>query len=107
MSIRKKCPCDMDGICPYEDMHSGYMNGCEYWCGAEEPQDDPGTWEDETDQLEDAKRVLRVLRSAQNNLLSVMFDVDDNRNLERALTLIGDKMDDISNYYGLPIASEQ
>ena len=45
MSLRKNCPCDIDGICPYEDMHSGYMNSCEYWCGADEPQDNWDTWE--------------------------------------------------------------
>lgn len=47
MSIRKNCPCDIDGVCPYEDMHSGYFGSCEYWCGAEEPQDTPETWEDD------------------------------------------------------------
>lgn len=47
MSIRRCCPCDTDGICPYEDMHSGYFGSCEYWCGAEEPQDDPECWEDD------------------------------------------------------------
>lgn len=40
MSLRRNCPCDLDGICPYENMHSGYMNSCEYWCGADEPDDD-------------------------------------------------------------------
>ena len=41
MSLAKTTPCDIDGICPYADMHSGYMNSCDYWCGAEEPEDDP------------------------------------------------------------------
>ena len=41
MSLRSNCPCDVEGICPYEDMHSGYMNSCEYWCGTGEPQDYP------------------------------------------------------------------
>ena len=45
MSLRSNCPCDVDGICPYEDMHSGYMNSCEWWCGADEPQDDPDGWD--------------------------------------------------------------
>lgn len=39
MSLRRETPCDIDGICPYADMHSGYMNSCEYWCGDEEPED--------------------------------------------------------------------
>ena len=44
-TIKRVCPCDIDGICPYADMHSGYMGSCEYWCGAEEPQDEPGRWD--------------------------------------------------------------
>ena len=40
MSLRKETACDF-GPCPYADMHSGYMNSCEYWCGSEEPQDYP------------------------------------------------------------------
>ena len=47
MSIRKNTPCDLDGVCPYEDMHSGYFNSCEYWCGADEPQDNPALWSEE------------------------------------------------------------
>ena len=47
MSIRNNCPCDIDGVCPYEDMHSGYFGSCEYWCGSIEPQDDPESWEPE------------------------------------------------------------
>ncbi len=42
MSLRKDTPCDVDGICPYE---SGEYCSCEYWCGADEPQDDPEEWE--------------------------------------------------------------
>lgn len=57
--------------------------------------------------MEDAIRVLRLLRGAQDDLLSVMFDLDDNTKLEAALTLIGDTMDGISAEYGLPIMSEQ
>ena len=43
MSIRRDCPCDLDGVCPYE---SGEYCSCEYWCGADEPQDDPEDWEE-------------------------------------------------------------
>lgn len=50
MSLRKMTPCDCDGICPYEDMHSGYMNSCEYYCGADEPADDPADWYDEEEE---------------------------------------------------------
>ena len=44
MSLRRYTPCDIDGICPYE---AEYSRDCEYWCGAEEPQDDPDIWEEE------------------------------------------------------------
>lgn len=43
MSLRKNTPCDLDGICPYE---SGEYCSCEYWCGADEPQDNPEDWEE-------------------------------------------------------------
>lgn len=49
MSLRQHTPCDdyigQDGFhhCPYAD-DGDYVN-CEYWCGAEEPQDDPEIWE--------------------------------------------------------------
>lgn len=36
MSLRQCTPCDFDGICPYESESEG---SCEYWCGADEPQD--------------------------------------------------------------------
>ena len=61
-------------------------------------------WENGKD---DAKRALLRLREAQDNLLSVMFDLDDNSALEQALTLIGDTMDGISACWNLPIMSEQ
>lgn len=44
MALRKCTPCDCDGICPYDAQYSG---DCEYWCGSEEPQDDPDLWEDD------------------------------------------------------------
>lgn len=43
MSIKINCPCDIDGVCPYEAENRG---DCEYWCGAEEPQDDPEVWDE-------------------------------------------------------------
>lgn len=42
MSLRRETPCDFDGVCPYE---SGEYCSCEYWCGADEPQDYPEAWE--------------------------------------------------------------
>ena len=44
MSIRRECPCDIDGICPYE---SESWRTCEYWCGSDEPSDYPDIWEEE------------------------------------------------------------
>lgn len=49
MSLRQKTPCDE--IDPFTGMtECPYANGnqhvdCEYWCGAEEPQDDYGEGE--------------------------------------------------------------
>lgn len=43
MSLRCSTPCDF-GECPY---NAEYNRDCEYWCGADEPQDDPEIWDDE------------------------------------------------------------
>ena len=45
MSIRKQTPCDF-GECPY---NAQYNRDCEYWCGCDEPQDDPD-WDDDDPQ---------------------------------------------------------
>lgn len=42
MSLRCSTPCDF-GECPY---NAEYSRDCEYWCGADEPQDDPEIWEE-------------------------------------------------------------
>ena len=42
MTIRLETPCD-HGPCPYE---AEYWRDCEYWCGSEEPEDDPSEYED-------------------------------------------------------------
>lgn len=49
MSLRMQTPCDCDGICPYMFNDGDYVN-CEYWCGAEEPQDNPEDWGDYEDE---------------------------------------------------------
>ena len=41
MSLRRETPCDF-GPCPYD---SETNNSCEYWCGADEPEDNPAEWE--------------------------------------------------------------
>lgn len=38
MSIKLTCPCDIDGVCPYD---AQYSRDCEYFCGADEPDDYP------------------------------------------------------------------
>ena len=50
MSLRKWTPCDEPDLeghhhCPYAD-DGDYVN-CEYWCGAEEPEDYPEEYEEE------------------------------------------------------------
>ena len=50
MSLRKQTPCDVyvdeEGFhhCPYSE-DGDYVN-CEYWCGAEEPEDYPEEYEE-------------------------------------------------------------
>ena len=38
MSLRLSTPCDC-GECPYAYDKNDYVN-CEYWCGAEEPEEE-------------------------------------------------------------------
>ena len=50
MSLRNWTPCDEPDLegrhhCPYAD-DGDYVN-CEYWCGADEPEDYPEDWEEE------------------------------------------------------------
>ena len=56
MSLRNWTPCDEPDLegrhhCPYAE-DGEYVN-CEYWCGAEEPQDDPEIWEEEDEDYKD------------------------------------------------------
>ena len=44
MTLKKYTPCD-DGVCPYMD-ECGYVN-CDWYCSAEEPQDNPEVWDEE------------------------------------------------------------
>ena len=55
MSLRNWTPCDepdLDGHhhCPYAE-DGDYVN-CEYWCGADEPEDYPEDWEEEDEEEE-------------------------------------------------------
>ena len=43
MSIKRETPCNY-GECPYA---ASYNCDCEWYCGAEEPADDPEIWEEE------------------------------------------------------------
>lgn len=47
MSIRNDCPCDLDGVCPYD---AEYNSDCEYWCG-EEPEEDYPDIDDDVDEV--------------------------------------------------------
>lgn len=38
MSLKLITPCDSEGHCPYGAYS---MDDCEWYCGAEEPEDDP------------------------------------------------------------------
>lgn len=40
MSLKLHTPCDTEGHCPY---FAEYFSDCEYYCGAEEPEDYPYT----------------------------------------------------------------
>ena len=56
MSLRNWTPCDEPDLegrhhCPYAE-DGDYVN-CEYWCGADEPEDDPEIWEEEDEDYED------------------------------------------------------
>ena len=66
MSLRRETACDF-GPCPYADMHSGYMNSCEYWCGAEEPQDEEAFWDDIDDQI-DVEDLLEDIKKSEYDL---------------------------------------
>lgn len=46
--LRKICPCDIDGVCPY---HAEMVSTCEYWCGDTYSQDEMEDW-DEPDSLD-------------------------------------------------------
>jgi len=59
------------------------------------------------EQIEEARYALRKLREAQDAIIAAAFDLDDNRVLNKALTLIGDTMDGISEEYDLPFISER
>ena len=45
MSLRRETPCDF-GECPY---NAEYNSTCEYWCRADEPEDDPEEEYDDCD----------------------------------------------------------
>lgn len=54
-------------------------------------------------EIEEATNALNLLKEAQDNLLSVMFEINDDRNLQKAFALIGDTMNGISETYGLSV----
>ena len=44
MSLKQITPCDCVGLCPYD---AEYNHDCEYWCGADEPEDYPEDYDQE------------------------------------------------------------
>ena len=49
MSIKLHTPCN-DGVRPYD---AQYNHDCEWWCGAEEPEDLPEGWDEDGEVFED------------------------------------------------------
>lgn len=45
--LKSITPCDFEGICPYG---AEYYGTCDWYCGADEPQDDPAIWEEDTEE---------------------------------------------------------
>lgn len=62
MSLRQITPCDY-GHCPYEAENIG---NCEYWCGANEPQDNPEMWEE--DDIPEWDEILNEVAEEYKNL---------------------------------------
>lgn len=63
MSLRKWTPCDEPDLeghhhCPYAD-DGDYVN-CEYWCGAEEPEDYPEEYEEYEEDEPDYKEEMEA-----------------------------------------------
>lgn len=42
--MRRECPCDLDGICPYD---AEYSRDCEFWCPEEPEEPDYSEYEEE------------------------------------------------------------
>ena len=43
MTLKTETPCDF-GPCPYD---AKYSRDCDWWCSAEEPEDDHDFWKEE------------------------------------------------------------
>lgn len=48
MALKCNTPCDADGVCPYGANFNGNVD-CEFFCGENEPQDNPAIWDDAED----------------------------------------------------------
>lgn len=48
MALKCNTPCDADGVCPYGASFDGNVD-CEFFCGENEPQDNPAIWDDAED----------------------------------------------------------
>lgn len=47
MTLKTETPCDF-GPCPYD---AEYSCDCDWYCSAEEPQDNPEIWEDKDERI--------------------------------------------------------
>ena len=73
MSLKKITPCDnYDHTCPYG---AEYSRDCEYWCGAEEPEDYPS----EEDFEEEVEEVFEenVIEEVDNTFCGDYFGDGD------------------------------
>lgn len=84
MTIRTNTPCDIDGICPYA---AEFSCSCEYWCGAEEPEDDPVFEEYSSELNYDSDLELEAAGFSVEHRWVITYIDDDGR--EHAEELVG------------------
>lgn len=73
MSLRKTTPCDY-GSCPYD---AEYSNACEYWCGADEPEDIPEEYGYEEDPTREGTFVIANDGNEIDNVTVYRHGVND------------------------------
>ena len=75
MSLKLNTPCDWED-CPYG---AWYGSDCEYYCGAEEPADNPELWEEEQEEkpMTEMQKLIQLL-ATENIPLQVTINWIDN-----------------------------